>query len=154
VTSTSEQTKDQPDGGRGIVSEASAEAAKRVLVPLAASAAAAAAAYVAKRAPEFLERNVMPKLQDSQLLDRLRELVERAQEALLDAVLDGGSTGSDDEPEAEGDEEPEASSTDEPDEQRALETGDSEDGTDSSSDEDERKKRAERRAARRAQTSS
>jgi hypothetical protein len=64
--------------------------AKRVLVPLAASAASGAAAYAARKAPDFFRQKVLPKLKeasaDGGALDKAKEAVESAVSGVADRV--------------------------------------------------------------------
>jgi hypothetical protein len=64
--------------------------AKRVLVPLAASAASGAAAYAARKAPDFFRQKVVPTLKeiasDSGMLDKAKEAVEGAVSGVADRV--------------------------------------------------------------------
>src|SRR5581483_11449215 len=85
-----EQTK---SGGSGI--------ARKLLMPLLATAVSAAATYAGKRAPRLLEEKVMPKLRDatsgggdlaSGLADRAKSVVGRGDDN--DGDGDGGGGGS------------------------------------------------------------
>jgi hypothetical protein len=64
--------------------------AKRVLVPLAASAASGAAAYAARKAPAFFQEKVLPKLKelasDTGGLDKPKEAVEGAVSGVADRI--------------------------------------------------------------------
>ena len=70
--------------------------AKRVLVPLAASAVSGATAYAARKAPEFFQEKVLPKLKEAAqsggTLDKAKEAVEGAVSGVSDRVGTGGSS--------------------------------------------------------------
>jgi hypothetical protein len=65
--------------------------ARRVFVPLAASAVSGAAAYAARKAPDFFRQKVVPKLKevasDSGRLDKAKEAVEGAVSGVADRVI-------------------------------------------------------------------
>jgi hypothetical protein len=67
--------------------------AKRVLVPLAASAVSGATAYAARKAPGFLQEKVLPKLKEAasgDKLDKAKDAVEGAVSGLAERVPTGG----------------------------------------------------------------
>ena len=74
--------------------------AKKVLVPLAASAASAATAYVVKKAPDVFREKVLPKIRENggfeslaqDLLERLREVADSVAHVELPGMHDGRST--------------------------------------------------------------
>ena len=70
--------------------------AKRVFVPLAASAASGAVAYAARKAPDFLRQKVVPRIKelasDSGTLDKAKEAVEGAVSGVADRVTPGGGS--------------------------------------------------------------
>ena len=64
--------------------------AKRVLVPLAASAVSGATAYAARKVPGFFQEKVLPKLKEASAsggkLDKAKEAVEGAVSGVADRV--------------------------------------------------------------------
>ena len=67
--------------------------AKRVLVPLAASAVSGATAYAARKVPGFFQEKVLPKLKEAAnggTLDKAKEAVEGAVSGVADRVSPGG----------------------------------------------------------------
>ena len=70
--------------------------AKRVLVPLAASAVSGATAYAARKAPGFFQEKVLPKLKEAAAsggkLDKAKEAVEGAVSGVTDRVGTVGSS--------------------------------------------------------------
>jgi len=80
VTSTTKPTTtpgDTEPREPGIVRNATAAAAKTVVVPLVARAAATAARYVATNGPDFVQRTLLPKVQGSRLVASLLERLDR-----------------------------------------------------------------------------
>ena len=69
--------------------------AKRVFVPLAASAVSGATAYAARKAPGFFQEKVLPKLKEaaqSGKRDKAKDAVEGAVSGVTDRVSPGGSS--------------------------------------------------------------
>ena len=70
--------------------------AKRMFVPLAASAVSGATAYAARKAPGFFQEKVLPKLKEAAgsggKLDKAKEAVEGAVSGVTDRVSPGGSS--------------------------------------------------------------
>jgi hypothetical protein len=70
--------------------------AKRVLVPLAASAVSGATAYAARKAPAFFQEKVLPKLKEASAnggaLDKAKEAVEGAVSGVADRVASSGAS--------------------------------------------------------------
>ena len=70
--------------------------AKRVFVPLAASAVSGATAYAARKAPGFFQEKVLPKLKEAAgsggKLDKAKEAVEGAVSGVTDRASSGGSS--------------------------------------------------------------
>ena len=70
--------------------------AKRMFVPLAASAVSGATAYAARKAPGFFQEKVLPKLKEASAsggkLDKAKEAVEGAVSGVSDRVAPGGSS--------------------------------------------------------------
>ena len=70
--------------------------AKRVLVPLAASAVSGATAYAARKAPAFFQEKVLPMLKEAAAsggkLDKAKEAVEGAVSGVADRVGTPGSS--------------------------------------------------------------
>jgi hypothetical protein len=70
--------------------------AKRVLVPLAASAVSGAAAYAARKAPDFFRQKVLPKLKEASAsggaLDKAKEVVEGAVSGVAERVASSGAS--------------------------------------------------------------
>ena len=70
--------------------------AKRVFVPLAASAVSGATAYAARKAPGFFQEKVLPKLKEAAQsggkLDKAKDAVEGAVSGVTDRVSPGGSS--------------------------------------------------------------
>ena len=60
--------------------------AKKVLVPLAASAASAAAAFAARRAPDFIRHTVLPKLKEAGNSGGAGKTLAKAKDAVGDTV--------------------------------------------------------------------
>jgi hypothetical protein len=70
--------------------------AKRMFVPLAASAVSGATAYAARKAPGFFQEKVLPKLKEAAgsggKLDKAKEAVEGAVSGVTDRASSGGSS--------------------------------------------------------------
>src|SRR5918992_5206666 len=86
--------KASSNGGGSLLSSLTS---KEVVIPIAASAAAAAATYMARKGPELLKDNVMPKLEEKgkeKAKETAKEATSGAAEGVLEkAKASGGITG-------------------------------------------------------------
>ena len=81
VTEAKEKAKDLGSGGSGKDS-----LAKKIFVPLAASAASAAAAYAVRKVPALVQEKVVPKLKGSRSSGAAGDALSKAKDAVGETV--------------------------------------------------------------------